>query len=155
MRRVTTSIGVLSIVGLLAAPAGPAAASKYKPSAPFVAHMRATLVSGRPAAGASVWVFPDVTPKHKKAVLHVAWETSTNANGAFTVRAMYRSHVRRAAVQNGGWVNFMVIVSTARRFGVWEFPARWSQRAWHPEPGSLPSSIVLSGHTTKRGHGHH
>jgi hypothetical protein len=158
MRLTTTlrlSAGAVILTALVALlQAVPAGASRFPASAPLVGHSRAVTLAGHAAAGASVTMYPDVPPKHTRAVLHPAWMTTTGARGRFTLRAAFRGNVERAANQNGGWVNFMVIIVGKHRFAVWEFPAHWSSGSWHLDPGSLPRSITLAYPLTAGGHGH-
>jgi len=138
---------------LLLCAALPASASSFKPDAPFLAKMRAELVSGRPAVGADVWVYPEPVTDRRKEILHAAWVTTTDARGRFVLRAAFRSHVARAgAIDN--WVNFMVIVATPRRFGVSGFPAHWAHGRWLIDPETQPFPVVLAGHVTPRHHRH-
>jgi hypothetical protein len=147
-RRRLVVVALLAV--LCAVAAQPALASPYKPTAPFLAHTRATLPSGKPAAGASVTLYPDPLSDRRKVVLHAAWKTTTTAKGRFTLRAMFRSHVVRAAASNDNWVNFIVFVTAAKRAGFWEFPAHWARHRWHVEAGSMPASIVLDERLTPR-----
>jgi len=133
---------ILSFVLLATAFTGAASAQTQSNDWPRVGAARLVTANGDPAAGEPVWLFADQAKEHQHAHLKALWATTTNERGRFVLRAPYRGKIRRAAVQNDGYVNFEIVAGAeGRSLWYWAFPARWNGSGWDVEPAILPRRI--------------
>lgn len=143
MRRLGLAVALVSVVALVSGGAGLQSTTPRSVAAPAghpVVHRLLVDQNGDPVAQQNVQLAWD--GRASAGQERVLADATTDENGLVEIDWTPTAADVRAALTNGGWFNFTLLVGEPSHGGVFTIPAHWDGRRWTSDNPEIPGSAA-------------